>query len=41
MDKIKSFEEFVLNEEGSALKFLGGILNGSIRHLQQTWRTGC
>jgi hypothetical protein len=30
MDKIKSFEEFVLNEEGSALKFLGGILNGSI-----------
>ena len=30
MDKIKSFEEFALNEEGSALKFLGGILNGSI-----------
>lgn len=30
MDKIKSFEEFVLNEEGSALRFLGGILNGSI-----------
>jgi hypothetical protein len=30
MDKIKSFEEFTLNEEGSALKFLGGILKGDI-----------
>jgi hypothetical protein len=30
MDKIKSFEEFVLNEKGSALGLLGGILTGDI-----------
>lgn len=30
MDKIKSFEEFVINEKGSALGFLGGILTGNI-----------
>jgi hypothetical protein len=30
MDKIKSFKEFTLNEKGSALGFLGGILTGNI-----------
>ena len=30
MDKIKSFEEFTINEKGSALGFLGGILTGDI-----------
>jgi hypothetical protein len=30
MDKIKSFEEFAINEKGSALSFLGGILTGDI-----------
>ena len=30
MDKIKSFEEFTLNEKGSALGLLGGILTGNI-----------
>ena len=30
MGNIKSFEEFVLNEGGSALGLLGGILSGNI-----------
>jgi len=30
MDKIKSFKEFTINEKGSALGFLGGILTGDI-----------
>jgi hypothetical protein len=30
MDKIKSFEEFTLNEKGSALGLLGGMLAGDI-----------
>jgi len=30
MDKIKSFEEFTLNEKGSALGFLGDILTGGV-----------
>lgn len=30
MDKIKSFEEFTINEKGSALGFLGDILTGGV-----------